>query len=257
VVAEQGFDGTNLNPKSSWSLGTSGPEDIAMSRSLILAILVGTLAITATLSTGKDAHALAPWMLDTMPSNSAGGNQAGLHFDDGTLAARDFTSGDGTAWLRGMLYSKGDFSQYYFRYMYWDNGNCRTRARLQISLNGSTWYDDYDLDVNILHLTNRPASTMYTQTLSNAGHWYYKTAGTASTCGTNNAHSHLAMQLSSYVVPNFAVSSSLDTCWANSTECLVMPALNPKKHTGACPPSTHGLAHTHRPVHRTTREAGR
>lgn len=128
------------------------------------------------------------------------------------------------------------FLAYYFRYMYWENGNCRTRARLQVSLNGSTWYDDYDLDVNILHLTGRPASTMYTQTLANAGDWYYKTAGTASTCGTGFAHSHLAMQLSSYVVPNFGVSSSVDTCWANGTECLVMPALNPKKHTGACPP---------------------
>lgn len=82
-----------------------------MSRSLILAVLVATLAVTTTLSAGRDAHALAPWMLDTMPSNSAGGSQAGLHFDDGTLAARDFTPGSGTAWLRGMLYSKGDFSR--------------------------------------------------------------------------------------------------------------------------------------------------
>jgi hypothetical protein len=204
-----------------------------------LASLIVALAFSVTLSTNRDAHALVPWMLDTMPSNSAGGNQAGLHFDDGTLAARDFTTGDGTAWLRGMLYTKGNFSQYYFRYMYWDNGNCRTRARLQVSLNGSTWYDDYDLDVNVLHLINRPTSTLYTQTLWNAGDWYYKTIGTPSTCNTGNAHSHLAMQKSSYVAPNFAVSSAVDTCWANGTECVIMPALNPKKHnSSSCPPST-------------------
>lgn len=160
-----------------------------------------------------------------MPSNAGGGTQFGMHYDDLPLSARDFSHSN-SAWLRGKLVTNPT-PAVSVRYMYWDNGNCRVRGRLQKLVSG-TWVDDYSFDVDILHLTDRPPMTSYTQTVTYAQDWFYKAVGTASTCNTGAAHSHLGMTASSYVY--WVWGGSLDTCWANSTTlCLPMPA-SPRRH---------------------------
>lgn len=190
---------------------------------LALAILVVALGVWALVSPPPRARAVGATTVQIMPSSAAGGTNYGIHYDDGALTARDFSHSN-SAWLRGMLYANG--LNVPIRYMYWDAGNCRVRGRLQKYVFG-VWSDDYHYDVDILHLNNPPAYTSYTQTVYFAGDWFYKEVGTASTCGTPRAHSHLGMIVSTYV--SRAYGGSDDTCWANNQECMTMPAL-PRKH---------------------------
>ena len=160
----------------------------------------------------------------------------GLHFDDGSIAAYDYSGGTGEGWLRGTVV---DAMPYVSRYLYWDQASCnlsgRVRARLQFyDPYTGMWYDTYDKDVDILHLTNRPSGSQVTQAFANLGDWFYKVVGTESTCGTAQAHSHLGMTLSSTVANTVKAN---DTCWANGTECNVMGGISVKKHSGSsCPP---------------------
>ena len=202
-----------------------------MKKQLTAPVFVAALAagivllLIAGLYTGQRAYAASPWVVQVMPSNSAGGSQAGLHFNDGGRAARDFAHGN-SAWIRGWLLSPGSHS-YTFRFQYWAEGSCRTRARLQ-RLDGGVWYDDYNVTVDILHLNDLPSGSQYTQEVDTSGEWFYKTVGTASTCGTPGAHSHLAAVLSYYITYSNGVSS--DTCWANGMECYNVFYPNPRKH---------------------------
>ncbi len=180
---------------------------------------------TAGFMVARPVHAASPWIVQIMPSNAAGGSQAGLHFNDGGRAARDFAHSN-SAWIRGWLLTPGSHN-YIYRFQYWNEGSCRMRARLQV-YQGGVWENNYDVTVDILHLTDMPAGSQLTQEVDTAGEWFYKTVGTASTCGTSGAHSHLAAFLSYYMT--YSNGGSNDTCWANGMECYNVFYPNPRKH---------------------------
>lgn len=201
-----------------------------------IVVSVCLFALLSATAPASPVKATGGTVVQIMPSSATGGTDSGLHFDDGVLAARDFGH-TGDAYIRGMLYANG--LNINIRYMYFDAGDCRMRARLQKYVFG-VWSDDYNYDVDILHLTGKPGSTLYTWTVFNPGDWFYSVVGQASTCGTSVTHSHLGMTLGAYVAWTYAGTD--DTCWANNTECLVMPTTprrhSPRAQTGvSCPGS--------------------
>lgn len=190
--------------------------------------LIGVFALVAIASWPSSSAVKAiSGSYSVMPSRWVGGgnvSDAGIHFDDGPFAAYDY-GGAADAWLRGMVTQSLTSTRIY---TYWAEGDCRVRARLRVwDPWTSTWYWDYTADVDVLHLTNRPSSTSDSQTFVSAGNWFNKIVGTASTCGTDEAHSHLATTLSSYVVKTYKAD---DTCWGTSTQCAVMNNQSVRTH---------------------------
>lgn len=173
--------------------------------------LLSLFTIVAVIGRPSDPVSALSGAFSVMPSAYVGGGNVthgGLHFDDGSRAAYDFSHSD-SAWLRGTVTTTLNNVK---RYQYWNEGSCLMRARLQLYDPWTAqWYDDYSADVHILHLNSMPAGTSYSQNFQLAYYWFYKVLGTASTCGAYAAHSHLAMTLSSMVSKT---SKSNDTCWA-------------------------------------------
>ena len=82
-------------------------------KTLIAALAAGVIALgLAGFMVARPAHAASPWILQIMPSNAAGGSQAGLHFNDAGRAARDFAHTN-SAWIRGWLYTQGSHNYVY------------------------------------------------------------------------------------------------------------------------------------------------
>lgn len=195
--------------------------------------LLSFFTLVAVIGRPADPASALSGAFSVMPSAYVGGGNVthgGLHFDDGSRAAYDFSHSD-DAWLRGTVTTTLNNVK---RYQYWNEGSCRMRARLQLYDPWTAqWYDDYSADVDILHLNSMPSGTNYSQNFQLTYDWFYKVLGTASTCGTYAAHSHLAMTLSSIVSKT---SKSNDTCWANGTECNVMGGASVRVHANNLPP---------------------
>jgi hypothetical protein len=94
-----------------------------------------TAAAVAVWWPSRDAEAAFGWKFAIMSSDHSDGSvtEYGLHFDDGSLGAYDYSHYD-EAWLRGSVTSS---MAYLGRYMYWAQGSCRVRGRFQ-------WYDPYN-----------------------------------------------------------------------------------------------------------------
>nr|MBA2706249.1 hypothetical protein [Gemmatimonadaceae bacterium] len=227
-------------PTTAGITGLKIPPASTMQGFRIGLFLLALFSAVAIVSWPADhADATGSLRIYVLPSAfAAGGNVTdfGVHFDDSPRAAYDYGHSD-DAWLHGVLVDSMPLTT---RYMYWAEGSCRVRARMQIyDPWAGQWFDDYDRDIDILHLTNRSGATNYTQNVVNNGEYFYKVVGTASTCGTSDAHSHLAMVLSSAVVKT---TKSDDTCWAKGSECSVMGGILVKQHAnnatwpyGICP----------------------
>lgn len=79
-----------------------------MSRKTLMAALTAATIVlgTAGFMVARPVHAASPWIVQIMPSNAAGGSQAGLHFNDGGRAARDFAHSN-SAWIDAVLSRQG------------------------------------------------------------------------------------------------------------------------------------------------------
>lgn len=185
-----------------------------------------------------------------MPAISTGGGslaEYGLHYDEAgnpEKGAYDYSATTGTdAWLRGTAADNQLFSA---RYMYWQEGNCRVRARLQRFINGA-WQDYCDWDAHVLHLNNMPTQTSYTQTVTWAGDWLYKVVGKVAHCATTQDHVHLSASIGA----SFAVvPKSNDTCWSDSSQCSIgrVRKHDPTPTNNPCPPGRTIAVPTRTPV---------
>jgi len=194
--------------------------------------LLTVLAIVEWLGQSDPAGATGT-TIEMMPSRyNSGGNVTdyGVHYDDNPGgAAYDYSGSSGTdAWLRGEAVQNLSNTT---RYMYWNESSCRVRGRLEKYVSGS-WTDYYDWDVDILHLSNMPTSTQYTQTISTSGDWFDEIVGKDAACGTSQYHSHLEMTPSSVLSIAFKLAN---TCWSNGSDCNIG---NVKQDDGTttCPP---------------------